>query len=119
MGELVLRPGELWTRELMLPIISCRTREGGPCTLPGQHSRTDPIDGRVGDRLPDYAEEGMTITDARRQGAGINKSPTEEGLQLGKQELPLGLDAESEVINRKAAQYLGYTYLFVLTVVGR
>lgn len=48
----------------------------------------------------------------------INKSPTEEGLQLGKQ-LPLGLDEESEVMNRKAAQHLRYTYLFVLRIVRR
>lgn len=32
-----------WVRGLTLPLTNCSTWESGPCTLPGQHSRADPI----------------------------------------------------------------------------
>ena len=35
-------PGVTRVRELALPHTSCSTRESGPCTLPGQHTRADP-----------------------------------------------------------------------------
>lgn len=36
-------------RELALALMCCSSRESGPYTLPGQHSRTSPEDVGVGD----------------------------------------------------------------------
>lgn len=44
----------LWqARELTLPMTSCSAWENVPCTSLGQHSRSDPVDSRVGEPVPE------------------------------------------------------------------
>lgn len=45
-------PGVISPGKLILLLTGCNTRDRGPCTLPGQHNRADPIGVGTGDLTP-------------------------------------------------------------------